>query len=124
MSQVAVILPTMPPKARLVRIPDSMTPSEKGRLIDELAKISTELARLQVRDEERSKFSEQRFKAIDARIKKLDTCADDSASYDLAVVTKALDVKREELAKWKWWGLSILAAVISGGIMYYIGSIG
>lgn len=116
MSTVALI-PTLPPTSARVEIPDSMNPEEQAKLIAELGAISTELAKAQTRDEEREKAREQRFRAIDARLGKLEKTADSSSAHDLATIQRALDKKSEQLDKWKWWAMSIIAALITSTVV-------
>lgn len=119
------LLPTLPPESARVEIPASMNPEEQAKLIGELGNISTELARVQTRDEERAKFADQRWRAIDARIAKIEKNADASAGHDLAVLQKALDKRDVEFAKWKWYALSIAATLFTsalvGLIVHWIG---
>lgn len=122
MSQNAlVLLPTMPPESRQVRIPESMNPEEEARLVGELGKISTELARVQTRDEERAKFLDQRFRATDARMAKLEAGATASGQYDLALAAKTLDKKEAEFAKWKWWVVTLICSGAAGVLGHLLG---
>lgn len=121
MSTTIAVLPTVPAR---VEIPDSMQPKEKDKLVEELGSITTALARVETRDEERAKFLEQRFRAIDARIGKLEQHADETGEHKLVVATGERDGARAELNKVKWWGLSILAtfatSAVVGLIVYYL----
>ena len=121
MSAVAVLIPTLSTR---VEIPESMRAEEKAQLIAELGSISTEIAKVQTRDEERGKFAEQRWRAIDARIGKLEKSADATGEHKLEVLQKALDKKTETLDKWKWWALSIFATLgtsaIVGLVVFYL----
>ena len=116
----------MPPEANTIEVPESMNPEDRATLIAELGKISTEIARVQTRDEERARFAEQRWRAIDARLAKLEGYADKSGEHDLALVTKALDKERENTAKIKWWALSILTTLatsaVVGLVVHYLSS--
>jgi DNA repair exonuclease SbcCD ATPase subunit len=94
-----------------------MNENEREKLIDELRAISTEFARLSTRDEERAKFLDQRFKAIDARLGKLEAGADASGRYDLAVVTKQLEKRDAEFVRWKFWALGIIGALVTSSIV-------
>lgn len=124
MSMIA-LLPNLPPESARVEIPTSMNPEEQAKLIGELGKISTEIARVTTRDEERAKFLDQRFRAIDARIGKLEAGADASGAHDLVVLQKALDKRDAEFSRWKWWALSIAATLFTsalvGLIVHWIG---
>ena len=60
---------------------------------------------------------DQRFKAIDARLAKLENSADASGAHDLSLVQKALDKEREKSEKVKWWGLSILGTLVTSAIV-------
>jgi hypothetical protein len=123
MSQ-AVLIPTLPPESNKIEIPRSMNPEERAKLIAELGAISTEIARVQTRDEERSKFAEQRWRAVDARLAKLEGHADKSGAHDLAIVTKALDKATAANDKIKWWAVSIgttlLTSAIVGLVVHYL----
>lgn len=124
MSATIALLPTLPPESARVEIPESMNPEEKAKLVAELGKISTEIARVQTRDDERAKFAEQRWRAVDARLAKLEGRADASGQHDLVVVTKALDKAQAANDKIKWWGLSIattlLTSAIVGLVVHYL----
>lgn len=111
------LIPTLPPDSSTVEIPDSMNPTERDKLIDELRAISTEFARIQTRDEERAKFLDQRFRAIDARLGKLEEGADASGRYDLEVVTKRLEKREAEFVRWKFWALGIVGALVTSAIV-------
>jgi len=111
------LIPTLPPDSSTVEIPASMNDEEKGQLVAELAKISTEIARVQTRDEERAKFADQRWRAIDARLGKLEGKADASGQHDLAVLQKALDKRDAEAVRWKFWALGILGGLFSSAIV-------
>lgn len=118
MSTTATILiPTLPPPSNRIEIPEDMNPEDQARLLAELGAISTEIARIQTQNEERAKFADQRWRAVDARIAKLEKHADASAGHDLAVVQKALEKKADQLDKWKWWAMSILATLITSAIV-------
>ena len=123
--KTAVLLPTLPPESRQVEIPDSMHPDERAKLIAELGKISTEIATVQVRDEERAKFLDQRFRAIDARLAKIEEDADASGQFNLVELQKQLDERKAESSKWKWWALSIIATIFTsalvGLVVHYFG---
>ena len=114
MTQMIALLPTVPGR---VEIPDSMHPKEKDKLVEELGSIATSIARVETRDEERAKFADQRWRAIDARIGKLEHNADTN-------VTKALDKRTDELSKVKWWAVSIVTtfatSAVVGLIVYYL----
>jgi hypothetical protein len=126
MSNTIALLPTLPPESAQVEIPASMNPEEKAQLVAELGKISTEIARVQTRDEERNRFAEQRWRAVDARLAKLEGHADASGQHDLAVVTKALDKATTNNEKIKWWALSILTTLatsaVVGLVVHYLAS--
>jgi len=111
------LIPTMPPESSTVEIPASMNPTERTKLVDALGDISTELARVQTRDEERAKFAEQRWRAIDARLAKLESGADASGRYDLDLVTKKLDKREAEFVRWKFWALGIIGALLTSTIV-------
>jgi len=117
MSNTIALLPTLPPESSQVEIPRSMNPEEQARLVSELGKISTEIARVQTRDEERGKFLDQRLRAIDSRLGKLEGHADASGQHDLAIVTKALDKATSANDKIKWWALSIATTLITSAIV-------
>lgn len=121
MSSMIALLPTVP--ARVV-IPDSMHPKEKDKLVEELGSIATSIARVETRDEERAKFADQRWRAIDARIGKLEKHASETGEHKLAIVTKERDDERAELSKVKWWAVSIVTtfatSAVVGLIVYYL----
>lgn len=123
MSSTIALLPTVPAR---VEIPESMNPEEQAKLIGELGLISTEIARVQTRDEERGKFANQRWRAIDARLAKLEGFADTTAQHDLVVLQKQLDARLEESSKLKWWAISIFTtfatSAVVGLIVYYLTS--
>lgn len=111
------LIPTLPPESSTVEIPQSMNDEEKGQLVAELSKISTEIAKVQTRDEERAKFAEQRWRAVDARLAKLEGRADASGQHDLAVLQKALDKRDAEFIRWKFWALGIIGALVTSSIV-------
>lgn len=121
---ILALIPTLPPESSTVEIPDSMSPTEQEKLIDELRMISTEFARLSTRDEERANFLDQRFHEINARFSKLENYVDASRRYDLAVVTKTLDKREAEFLRWKFWALGILGALVTsliiGLVIFYL----
>lgn len=124
----AVLLPALPPESARIEIPESMDPEESAKLLAELGQISTEIATSRVRNEERQKFLEQRFRAIDARIGKLEKSADVSSAHDVEALQRALDKRDAEFAKWKWWALgiagSLFASALTGLVVYYLASRG
>jgi hypothetical protein len=117
MSTVLALIPTLPPESSTIRIPASMSPTERERLIDELRAISTEFARIQTREEERAKFLEQRFWAIDVRFAKLENSAEQTGRHDLVTLQKALDKRDAEFSRWRWWALSIVATIVTSAII-------
>lgn len=117
MSSTALILPMLPPASRRIEIPESMNPREQARLTAELAGISTEIARVVTRDEERQKFFDQRFKAIDARIAKLENVTDETGKHDRAELEKRLAEQATETGRWKWWALGIAASLVSSALV-------
>lgn len=118
MSEATVaLLPTMPPESARVEIPASMNTQDREKLIGELSQISTEIARVQTRDEERAKFLDQRFRAIDARLAKLEDETEQTGRHDLVLLQKQLDKREAEFSKWKSWALSIVGALITSTII-------
>jgi len=117
MNDVAILIPTLPPESARVELPDSMNPEEQGKVIGELAKISTEIARVQTRDEERSKFLDQRFRAIDARLAKIEDDAENTGRHELASLEKLIDKRDTEITRWKFWLLGIVGAVVTSTIV-------
>lgn len=119
------ILPTMPPDSARIELPESMTPEEQGKVLGELSKISTELAKVQVSNEERSKFIDQRFRAIDARLAKLEDDADATGKHELSSLEKLIDKREAEITRWKFWVLGIVGALVSsavvGLVVHYLG---
>ena len=113
----AILIPTLPPESNKIQIPISMNEAEQARLVAELGVISTEIARVQTRDEERAKFLDQRFKAIDARLAKIEHVADSTGQHDLNTLQRALDKRDEEFSRWKWWALSIAATLATSAIV-------
>lgn len=128
MTATALILPMLPPESRRIEIPESMNEQDQARLTSELAGISTEIARVVTRDEERQKFLDQRFKSIDARISKLEHTSDATGKHDRIELERQLAARIAESGKWKWWALGIGASLASsalvGLVVHYLSSKG
>lgn len=113
----SVIFPTLPPPSNEIEIPESMPTTDRNKLFDQLGAISTELAKMQARDEERQKSLDQRLRAIDARLGKLEESADVSGHQDLIALQKTIDKREQEASKLKFWGLSILATLLTSALV-------
>ena len=113
----SVIFPTLPPPSNEIEIPASMSTHDQNKLFEQLGSISTELAKMQARDEERQKSLDQRLRAIDARLAKLEEGADISGHQDLIALQKTIDKREHEASKIKFWALSILATLITSALV-------
>lgn len=121
MSNVAVILPTLPPDSQTLALPDSMRPDDKAFLIRELGKISKDYAMLNARDEEHRKALESRFKRLEARMGQLEHKADASGQHNLTKVEQELErqLKRQLEIQDRWRGRvwSIIAVLVTSAVV-------
>lgn len=124
----ALILPELPPESQTLEIPESMRPEDKAFLIRELGKLSTDYARLNVRDEEHRKALEERFKRFEDRLAKLECGADESSRHELIRVERELARRVTVEDKWKAriWGLVavLLTSAIVGLVTHWLSTRG
>ena len=124
MGQVIAILPTLPPDFNRVEVPDSMKPEDQAKLLHELSGITTAITRTEVQAEEREKAHSQRFRSIDARIRKLEAGAEDTGEQRIEELQAKLAERKADAIRWKWWILSIASTLITsaivGLVVYYL----
>lgn len=113
---ISVLIPSVPPENGATRIdlPAEMTPEQQATFIKELGKFSTQVATTEARNDER-------FTAVNARLKKLEERADASGAHDITALQKALEQARGESNKLKWWLLGIVGSLIVSGVAGTIG---
>jgi hypothetical protein len=116
-ANVIAFLPTLPPESNRVEIPKSMQPEDQAKLLRELSVISTAIARAEAVAAERAKAEEQRFRSVEARLRKLEDGAESTGEHKIAKLEAALRERREEQAKWKWWAISITSTLITSAIV-------
>jgi hypothetical protein len=118
-----VLFPSLPPPS-IIEIPEDMDPENEARLLKELGEISRNQTRLETVLEEREKQQEQRHRATEARLAKLEKSADASGQHDVALMQRALDKKDEAESKLKWWVLSIIGTLLTsaavGLVVHYL----
>lgn len=117
MTLQAVKFPTLPPAGASIDIPDSMTTPDRNKLFAQLGDISNELAKIQGRDEERQKGLDQRLRAIDARLARLEKEAEKAAGSDLETLKSTIAKQHNDASKMKFWLLSILATLATSAIV-------
>ena len=103
---LSVLLPSLPPESAAFEVPESMTPDDRQFLIQELGKISASHAEIRVR-----------LDGADARLKKLETKADQSGQHDIEVLQKALEKAHAKGDVWKSRVWSILAVLITSALV-------
>jgi hypothetical protein len=94
-----------------------MQPEDQAKLLRELSVISTAIARAEAVAAERAKAEEQRFRSVEARLRKLEDGAESTGEHKIAKLEAALRERREEQAKWKWWAISIASTLITSAIV-------
>jgi len=117
MTMHAVKFPTLPPPSDKIEIPESMSTPDRNKLFAQLGSISTELAKIQARDEERQKALDQRLRAIDARLARLEKDAEKAAGSDLETLKNTIAKHQSEASKMKFWVLSIVATLLTSAVV-------
>lgn len=117
MGSVVALLPTLPPDSNRVEVPDSMKPEDQAMLLRELSGISTAITRAEVRAEEREKAGDQRFRSVEARLRKIEDGAETTGAHRILELRQELRERRAETAKWKWWAISIATTLITSAIV-------
>ena len=113
---ISVLIPSVPPSEGATRIdlPENMTPEQQASFIKELGVFSTQIATAEARNEER-------FTAVNARLRKLEERVEQSGQHDVTALQKALEEARSESSKLKWWLLGIVGSLIVSGVAGTIG---
>ena len=117
MGSVVAILPGLPPGTNRVEIPDAMTPEDQATLLRELSGISTAVTRTSVQAEERGKATSQRFRAVDARLRKLEKDVEDTGEHHIEQLRAELKTRQAESIKWKWWLISIASTLLTSAVV-------
>lgn len=107
---ISVILPSSPPSEgpHVIELP-SMKPEEQAAILKELGKISGQQSAAEA-------VAQERHKALDARVRRLEEKVDASGAHDVSDLQKALETAQEESRKMKWWLMGILGSLIVSGL--------
>jgi len=113
---VSVAFPSLPPESKTIKVPQSMNERDRAFLIRELGKLSTDYAKISVRDEEHRKALDARFKRLESRICGLEGKADASAGHSMALVERELELRNEQDARRR-------DRIVSIGVTFFVTAI-